>query len=59
MYIEKKIIAGKPYYYMREKIRKRGKRTTDTVAYLGKNVIVAYIRFVLLSLKIIKPKLAP
>ena len=59
MFIEKKIISGKPYYYLREKTRKRGKWVTDTVAYLGKNIAIAYIRVLLIYLKIIKPKLAP
>lgn len=58
MFIEKKIIKGKPYYYLREKVKKRGRWISDTVAYLGKNFLVAYIRAILIMLKIIKPELA-
>ncbi len=59
MYIEKKIIKGKPYYYLRQKIYKNRKQTTDTISYLGKNIAVAYIIALLIRLKIVRPKLAP
>lgn len=35
MYIEKKKIAGKEYYYLRQSIRENGKVKTKTIAYLG------------------------
>ncbi len=36
MYVEKKKISGKEYYYLKASIRKDGKVTTKTIAYLGK-----------------------
>ena len=37
MYIVKKEISGKDYYYLRESRRENGKVKAVTVAYLGKN----------------------
>ena len=36
MFIIKKEIKGKDYYYLRQSIRKDGKVVAKTVAYLGK-----------------------
>ncbi len=54
MYIEKKIIKGKPYYYLRQITHKNKKQVSDTVAYLGKNSLIAHFKFLLFKLKLIK-----
>lgn len=36
MYVEKKTIGGKSYFYLKESKRKKGKIKTRTVSYLGK-----------------------
>ena len=36
MYVEKKRISGKDYYYLKASVRKGDKVTTKTIAYLGK-----------------------
>ncbi len=38
VYIYKKIIGKKPYYYLRVSIRKRNKAITKDIAYLGNNI---------------------
>lgn len=55
MYIEKKTINGKPYYYARRKMVKKGRQTTDTAAYLGRNILIAYLKFLLIKLGAVKP----
>ncbi len=55
MYIEKKIIKNRPYYYLRRKMQKAGRQTTDTAAYLGQNFLVAYLKFFLIKLGVVKP----
>jgi len=55
MYIEKKLIDGRPYYYLRRKMRKAGRQTTDTAAYLGKNFLTAHLKFFLILPGVIKP----
>jgi Na+-translocating ferredoxin:NAD+ oxidoreductase RnfD subunit len=40
-YIEKKIIKGKPYYYLKKSERVGGRVKTETVAYFGKNLNAA------------------
>ncbi len=37
MYITKKKIKGKEYYYLRKSVRERGKVKSKNIAYLGKN----------------------
>ena len=36
MYVEKKRISGKEYYYLKKSARRDNKVSTQTVAYLGK-----------------------
>jgi fido (protein-threonine AMPylation protein) len=38
VYIYKKIIGGKPYYYLRASISRKGKHVTKDIAYLGNSV---------------------
>ena len=59
MYIEKKLVAGRPYYYAREKTGPKGGQNTKTVAYLGKNILTAYLRLLLIKLRLIVPEVAP
>ncbi len=37
MYIVKKKIKGREYYYLRKAVRENGKVKSTNVAYLGKN----------------------
>ena len=55
MYVEKKIINGRPYYYLRRKMEKSGRQTTDTAHYLGKNFLPAYFKFLLIRVGLMRP----
>jgi len=56
MYLEKKMIKGRPYYYLRKIIHKNNRQITDTISYLGKNYMIAHIKFLLIKAHLIKAK---
>jgi len=56
MYLEKKTIKGRPYYYLRKTISKNGRQVTDTISYLGKDWLIAHIKFLLIKFHLIKAK---
>jgi len=49
-YIVRKIISGRPYFYLIESKKVAGKVHKKTVAYLGKNPAIAEIRETLADL---------